>query len=200
LDATPDHSPPAFVQWRLEQTEPAFQLCSEPPHHRNIVRTEGAEILSASTCRTRNARRDWLTTVRSMSPAAYLDLSARACHPAAGAGPSASAPRTAGSSARRCVVVPHAERAREEQNRKIPERRRQAPIPLSSSSAPGPGHPAHCAGCASAGTRTRIPGTPFRRWRSRPPPPPVGQPCLPGWSPLTVVADHLLSGCTSSVP
>src|SRR6266567_9180284 len=52
-----------------------------------------------------------------MSPAAYLDLSARACHPAAGTGPSASAPRTAGSTARRCVVVPHAARARAEQNR-----------------------------------------------------------------------------------
>ena len=52
-----------------------------------------------------------------MSLAAYLDLVARACHPPVGAGLSASAPRTAGSTARRCVVVPRAARARGEQNR-----------------------------------------------------------------------------------
>ncbi len=52
-----------------------------------------------------------------MTPAAYLDLVARACHPAAGAGPSASAPRTTESIARRCVVVPLGERARAEQSR-----------------------------------------------------------------------------------
>src|SRR5438270_3308598 len=53
--------------------------------------------------RTRNARTGWLTTVRSMSLAACLDPAARVRHPPAGAGPSASAPRTVGSTARRYV-------------------------------------------------------------------------------------------------
>src|SRR6266849_5181996 len=53
-----------------------------------------------------------------MNLAVCLDLFAQACHPPAGAGPSASAPRTAGATSRRCVVVPHAERARGEQSRR----------------------------------------------------------------------------------
>src|SRR5712692_4805607 len=52
-----------------------------------------------------------------MSLAASLDPVARAFHPPAGAGLSANAPRTAGSTAPRCVVVPHAARARAEHYR-----------------------------------------------------------------------------------
>src|SRR5262249_11543357 len=51
------------------------------------------------------------------SLAAYLDPVARACHPPAGAGPSASAPHTAESIAPRCVVVPLAEPSHVEQSR-----------------------------------------------------------------------------------
>jgi len=53
-----------------------------------------------------------------MSLAAYLDLVARACHPAARAGLSANAPRTTESTARRCVVVPLGERARAARSRR----------------------------------------------------------------------------------
>src|SRR5712691_868400 len=67
-----------------------------------------------------------------MSPAAYLDPSARACHPPAGAGPSASAPRTAESTARRCVVVPHAARVRGEQNQRRPGCQDRSPSLFSS--------------------------------------------------------------------
>src|SRR5215467_9122045 len=67
-----------------------------------------------------------------MSLAVYLDPSARECHPLAGAGPSASAPRTTGPTSRRYVVVPHAERTHGEQRRRrlgCPDR---SPSPFSS--------------------------------------------------------------------
>src|SRR6266849_5332938 len=67
-----------------------------------------------SSPRTYAQRRD-LPRSSPRSPL-YPDLVAQACHPLVGAGLSASASRTAGSTARRYVVVPHATRARGEQN------------------------------------------------------------------------------------
>src|SRR5713101_4163570 len=86
--------------WRLEQTELASQSCSEQLHHRSTARIAGRETASPAIRRARNARTGWLITVRSLSLAACPDLGAPVCHPSAGAGPSASAPRTAGSTAR----------------------------------------------------------------------------------------------------
>ena len=105
---------PAFRKWRLEQAVLAAHLRSGQPHHRSTARIAGQGIASPSTRRTHSARTGWLIAVRSMSLAASLDPVARACHPPAGAGLLASAPRTAGSTARRCAVVPHAARARGE--------------------------------------------------------------------------------------
>src|SRR5262249_11749434 len=96
------------------------------------VRTGCQEIASPSRRQTRNARRGWLTTGRSMSLVASLDLVARACHPPAGAGPSAGAPRTAESTARWCVVVPNGERARVARSRRRIGCRARSPNPFSS--------------------------------------------------------------------
>src|SRR5207247_5069954 len=91
-DVIPDHTPPADAQWRLEQTELAFQSCNGQLHHRSTARIAGQETASPSTRRTRNARTGWLITVRSMSLAASLDLVARACQPRVVACLSASVP------------------------------------------------------------------------------------------------------------
>src|SRR5204863_5287536 len=160
--------------------ELASQSCSEQPRHHNIVRTAGAETLSASTCRTRSARRGWLITVRSMSLAVYLDLVARACHPPAEAGPSASAPHTAGSIARRCVGVPLATPARGVQSRRRLGYRDRSPSSFSSTALdrlPPPAAPTVLADSrTSRGETTAPPSAPDTGVR------PSGRYGLPPWA------------------
>ena len=55
-------------------------------------------------------------------------------------------------------------------------------------------HPAHHAGCASAGTHTRTRGSLPRRSRSAPRRPPLGRSCLPARRQRAGAAAHRLSG------
>ena len=78
--------------------------------------------------------------------------------------------------------------------------RRRAPSSPSSSAVPCRARPAHYAGCAPAGTRTRSRGSPSRRWRSAPRRWRAGRFCPPARERRAVAAARLPSRCTPDEP
>ena len=85
---------------------------SARPRHRIPLERDRRELPGHPRDRTRNARRGWPTTVRSLSLAGCRDLVAPGAILPAAAARSATAPRRAGSTARRCASATARARAR----------------------------------------------------------------------------------------